>query len=68
MPYVRRYLIGEALSIVGDNSLWLAIAICVRAVTGSNVQAAFGLAFMALPVVADPFWGAVVDRYPDWPS
>lgn len=62
VPYLRRYLVGQSLSILGDTSLWLAMAIWVRELTGSNADAGLTFFFMAAPTIAGPLWGAVVDR------
>jgi MFS family permease len=62
VPYARRYLLGEALSILGDTSLWLALAIWVRELTGSNGDAGLTFFFMAAPGIAGPLWGTAVDR------
>jgi MFS family permease len=63
VPFVRRYLLGQSLSVLGDTSLWLAMAIWVRELTGSNGQAGLTFFFMAAPSLAGPLWGTVVDRY-----
>ena len=34
----RLFLSGQALSTIGDNALWLAMAIWVKILTGSNSQ------------------------------
>ena len=58
----RRYLLGQSLSLVGDTSLWLAMGIWVKDLTGSNGAA--GLVFLAFsaPQLAAPLSGWVVDR------
>ena len=58
----RIYLIGQALSLVGDNSLWLAMAIFVKIITGSNSAA--GLTFLAYicGLLLAPVGGLVADR------
>lgn len=63
VPYARRYLAGQGLSILGDTSLWLAMAIWVRELTGSNAKAGLTFFFMAAPSLAGPLWGTVIDRY-----
>ncbi len=63
LPYVRRYLTGQSLSILGDTSMWLAMVIWVRELTGSNGKAGLSFFFMAAPSMAGPLWGAAVDRF-----
>ncbi len=63
VPFARRYLAGQALSILGDTSLWLALAIWVRELTGSNALAGLTFFFMAGPSILGPVWGTFVDRF-----
>ncbi len=63
VPYARRYLAGQSLSILGDTSMWLALAIWVRELTGSNAEAGLTFFFMGVPSVAGPLWGTLVDRF-----
>jgi MFS family permease len=63
VPYARRYLAGQSLSILGDTSLWLALAIWVRELTGSNADAGLTFCFMAIPSIGGPLWGTLVDRF-----
>jgi MFS family permease len=58
----RRYVIGQLLSVFGDTAMWLAAAIWVKTLTGSN--AAAGLTFFAFgaPSVLAPAAGLLVDR------
>jgi MFS family permease len=59
----RIYLAGRTLSLIGDNSLWLAMAIWVKIITGSNGAA--GLTFFAYlaGLVLAPIGGLVADRF-----
>ncbi len=59
---VRLFLIGQTLSLFGDTALYLALGIWVKSLTGSN--AAVGLIFfaLALPALAAPAAGLLVDR------
>lgn len=59
---VRLLLLGQGLSMFGDRAMWLAMAIWVKELTGSN--AAAGLTFLAmnLPYLAAPAGGLLVDR------
>jgi MFS family permease len=58
----RIYLAGQALSVIGDSALWLAMAIWVKILTGSNSAA--GLTFFAFVCgcMTAPLSGVVVDR------
>jgi MFS family permease len=58
----RWYLAGQTLSIVGDNALWLAMAIWVKILTGSSSAA--GLVFFAFTagILLAPVTGLVADR------
>jgi len=58
----RLYIGGQTLSAVGDSSLWLAMGIWVRILTGSNSAA--GLTFFAFVcgLLASPASGVVADR------
>jgi len=58
----RLYLGGQALSLLGDSALWLAMGVWVKSLTGSSGAA--GLVFMAivLPALAAPAAGLLVDR------
>lgn len=58
----RLYLLGQALSTLGDNALWLAGAVWVKTLTGSNSAAALVFFAFGLPQIAAPIWGIVVDR------
>jgi MFS family permease len=63
VPFARRYLLGQSLSVLGDSSLWLAMAIWVRELTGSNAAAGLTFFFLTAPGLAGPVWGTAVDRY-----
>ena len=58
----RLYLIGQFVSIAGDRALWLAAAIWVAELTHSSGAAGLTFFFMALPSLAAPLAGLVVDR------
>jgi MFS family permease len=63
----RLYLGGQILSSIGDNSLWLAMGIWVKILTGSNSAA--GLVFFAYccGTLLAPVCGMVADRLPRKP-
>jgi len=58
----RTYIAGQSLSVMGDSALWLAMAIWVKILTGSNSAA--GLTFLAFicGCMTAPLSGVVVDR------
>lgn len=58
----RLYLAGQSVSLLGDTSLWLAMGIWVKALTGSSSAAGMvWFAFIAGLLTA-PLSGALVDR------
>jgi MFS family permease len=63
----RIYLVGQSFSLAGDNALWLAMAIWVKILTGSNSAA--GLTFFAflLGLMLAPLGGVLADRMPRRP-
>jgi MFS family permease len=67
LPNIRLFLLGQTLSLFGDTALYLALGIWVKSLTGSN--AAAGLVFFALavPSLAAPAAGLLVDRAPRRP-
>jgi MFS family permease len=58
----RLYLAGQTLSIIGDNALWLAMAIWVKSLTGSSSAAGLVIFAFALPQLLGPLFGLLVDR------
>lgn len=58
----RVYLLGQALSLLGDTSLWLAAGIWVKSLTHSNAKAGLVFFFYALASLSAPFAGMLVDR------
>jgi MFS family permease len=59
----RLLLAGETLSMFGNWALLFALAIWVKDLTGSNAAAGMVFFTLALPAVAAPFAGFVVDRF-----
>ncbi len=59
----RLYLTGQVVSLFGDSSMFLAMGIWVKMLTGSNSAA--GLVFFAygLPQLFSPVFGVLVDRF-----
>ena len=60
--HARRYLSGQALSLLGDSAMWLACGIWVRTLTGSNAAAALTFLFFIAPALLAPAAGLLVDR------
>jgi MFS family permease len=58
----RLLIIGQTFSLFGDTALYLALAIWVKTLTHSNGAAGLVFFFLALPSLASPFGGLVVDR------
>lgn len=58
----RLYFLGQSLSIFGDSSLWLAVAIWMKVLTGSNAQAGFVFTAFVLGTLFAPLCGVLVDR------
>ncbi len=63
----RLYIGGQTLSAIGDSSLWLAMGIWVKIITGSSSDA--GLVFFAFTcgLLLAPACGVVADRLPRKP-
>jgi MFS family permease len=59
---VRIYLAGQAFSLFGDSSLWLAMGIWVKTLTGSNAQAGLVFFFFTAPSLLAPASGLLADR------
>jgi MFS family permease len=58
----RLLLTGQALSLFGDRSMYLVLAIWVKTLTGSNAQAGLVFFVLALPGLIGPAFGLAVDR------
>jgi MFS family permease len=58
----RRYLLGQTLSVFGDMTLWLAMGIWVKTLTGSSGAAGLTFFFFSLPSLGSPLSGLLVDR------
>lgn len=56
------YLAGQTLSTIGDNALWLAMAIWVKLLTGSNSEAGLVFFFFIAGMSLAPATGVLVDR------
>jgi MFS family permease len=58
----RLYLAGQALSLFGDTAMWLALGIWAKQLTGSSGAAGLVIFAIALPQLAAPAAGMLVDR------
>ena len=58
----RIYLTGQLFSLFGDSSLWLAMGIWVKTLTGSNAQAGLVFFFFTAPSLLAPALGLLADR------
>jgi MFS family permease len=59
----RVYLAGQAFSLFGDSSLWLAMGIWVKTLTHSNAQSGLVFFFFTAPSLLAPASGLLVDRF-----
>jgi len=60
----RRLLVGQTLSAFGDHAMFLALAVWVKALTGSNAKAGLAILPFVLPSLFGPALGVYVDRFP----
>ena len=60
---IRIYLAGQIFSLFGDSSLWLAMGIWVKTLTGSNAQAGLVIFFFTAPSLLSPALGLLADRF-----
>jgi Na+/melibiose symporter-like transporter len=58
----RLYLIGQCLSVIGNGSLWLAMAIWVKILTHSNSAAGFTFVAFISGMLLVPLSGLLADR------
>jgi MFS family permease len=58
----RLYLAGQSLSLVGDNALWLAMAIWVKLLTGSSSAAGLTIFALVSGMLLAPATGLLADR------
>lgn len=59
----RLYTLGQICSMFGDSSLWLAMGIWVKALTGSNAAAGMTFFFFTAPSLSSPVAGLLADRW-----
>jgi len=60
----RLLLAGQTLSAFGDYAMFLALAIWVKVLTGSNAKAGLAILPFVLPSLVGPALGVFVDRFP----
>jgi Na+/melibiose symporter-like transporter len=60
---VRLYLLGDAVSTLGDSALWLAMAIWMKELTGSSALAGLVMFCFAIGNLLSPLGGVVADRF-----
>lgn len=60
---VTLYFIGQTLSTLGDRSLWLAMGIWVKMLTGSSAAAGMTVFCYTVGTLLGPVGGLVADRY-----
>ncbi|WP_194911653.1 MFS transporter [Catenulispora rubra] len=60
---VMLYFIGQTLSTLGDRSLWLAMGIWVKMLTGSSAAAGMTVFCYTVGTLLGPLGGMVADRY-----
>jgi len=60
----RRLLVGQTLSAFGDYAMFLALAVWVKALTGSSAAAGLAILPFVLPSLIGPALGVYVDRFP----
>jgi MFS family permease len=64
---VRIYLFGDVISTLGDNALWLAMAIWMKELTGSSAWAGLVIFCFTLGSLFSPLGGVLADRFPRRP-
>jgi MFS family permease len=64
---VRIYLLGDVISTLGDNALWLAMAIWAKELTGSSALAGLVIFCYGAGNLFSPLGGMLADRFPRRP-
>ncbi len=64
---IRLFLLGQTFSLFGNTALYLALGIWVKSLTGSNAAAGLVFFALAIPSLAAPAAGLLVDRVPRRP-
>jgi MFS family permease len=60
----RRLAIGQTLTQFGDFALMIVLAIWVKSLTGSSALAGLVFLAIAIPALASPLFGMLIDRFP----
>jgi MFS family permease len=63
LPDFRLLFAGLAASMAGDALMLLVFGIWVKSLTGSNGETGLVTLFIAIPFVASPLYGSLVDRF-----
>jgi len=58
----RLYIVGQAVSLLGDSCLWLGVGIWVKTLTHSNAKAGLVFFFFTAAALLSPLSGLAVDR------
>ena len=58
----RLLLVGQGLSLFGDRAMYIVLGVWVKTLTGSNAQAGLVFFVLAIPGLAAPAFGLLVDR------
>ena len=58
----RLYLSGQAMSLLGDGALWLAMGIWIKVLTGSSAAAGLSFFALALGSLCGPLGGMLADK------
>ena len=58
----RLYLSGQAMSLLGDGALWLAMGIWIKVLTGSSAAAGLSFFALALGSLCAPLGGMLADK------
>ncbi|MEU7138538.1 MFS transporter [Nocardia sp. NPDC046473] len=61
-PRLRRYLVAQAISILGDSALFVAFAIWAKTLTGSSSAVSLIFLVLLLPLTLAPLAGYLVDQ------
>lgn len=64
---VRIFLFGDVISTLGDNALWLAMAIWMKELTGSSALAGLVIFCFTVGNLFSPLGGVLADRFPRRP-
>src|SRR3954466_5118785 len=60
---LRICILGNTVTMIGDNAFWLAASIWVKELTGSTAQAGGVILCLTLGTMLSPLTGVLVDRF-----